>query len=525
MSGTDNDSMPVFPHFVTFYSYKGGVGRTLALANTALLLVRYGRKVLVVDADLEAPGLRHLPPFNSVPDDKLGFVDLLEATLSKIPTEDGRTWLTPEYSYEYPLSISDFISEIPPPEELKPHKSGKLAYMPAGSETSNYPQRVEALRIGQLYDCGSGAVAFRELKSIIAAEEFDYVLIDSRTGWSDIGGMCTRDLADTVVLVCGLNQQNIDGTHDVMRAIEKGRCDETPPNILLVASPVPNAEEERKAKRVEAMTEALGREPDVQLFYHPLLALSETPFVGYFEDNDLFSRYEKLTGILLTTANDHTDFWLNRAAIDLQNSNLDACAHAFQRAAATDIGMTLSVLTHFGRMQPIEEGPPLRKRRLIHRLITQIDENHPNELLSFALFLGKLGKATENPNLLQESVAAFETASKRNKKSHVALYNQGNALIQLYRLTGKTELLTEAEEKCRRAEEIQPGSGAYNLACSLALQGRADEALDWLAKAFEYNADQKNHAPQDEDLKSLWSTERFKELTGVGSGSEQSTDQ
>ena len=36
---------------VTFYSWKGGVGRTLALANTAVQLARRGRRVLMVDWD------------------------------------------------------------------------------------------------------------------------------------------------------------------------------------------------------------------------------------------------------------------------------------------------------------------------------------------------------------------------------------------------------------------------------------------------------------------------------------------
>src|SRR4051812_6902216 len=42
---------------VTFYSYKGGVGRTFALANIAVLLARRGKRVLIMDWDLEAPGL------------------------------------------------------------------------------------------------------------------------------------------------------------------------------------------------------------------------------------------------------------------------------------------------------------------------------------------------------------------------------------------------------------------------------------------------------------------------------------
>ena len=41
----------------TFYSYKGGVGRSMAMAGVAYLLARRGLKVLAIDFDLEAPGL------------------------------------------------------------------------------------------------------------------------------------------------------------------------------------------------------------------------------------------------------------------------------------------------------------------------------------------------------------------------------------------------------------------------------------------------------------------------------------
>ena len=44
-------------YITTFYSFKGGVGRTMALVNAAVKLVQGGRRVLVVDFDLEAPGL------------------------------------------------------------------------------------------------------------------------------------------------------------------------------------------------------------------------------------------------------------------------------------------------------------------------------------------------------------------------------------------------------------------------------------------------------------------------------------
>ena len=42
---------------ITFYSYKGGTGRTMALANVAWILASNGKRVLAVDWDLESPGL------------------------------------------------------------------------------------------------------------------------------------------------------------------------------------------------------------------------------------------------------------------------------------------------------------------------------------------------------------------------------------------------------------------------------------------------------------------------------------
>src|SRR5215831_11306780 len=58
-------------HIITFYSYKGGTGRTMALANVACLLVRadsvHGKtppNVVAIDWDFEAPGLhRYLHPY------------------------------------------------------------------------------------------------------------------------------------------------------------------------------------------------------------------------------------------------------------------------------------------------------------------------------------------------------------------------------------------------------------------------------------------------------------------------------
>src|SRR5256885_4052692 len=49
---------------ITFYSYKGGTGRTMTVANVAWILASNGYRVLAVDWDLESPGLhRYFHPF------------------------------------------------------------------------------------------------------------------------------------------------------------------------------------------------------------------------------------------------------------------------------------------------------------------------------------------------------------------------------------------------------------------------------------------------------------------------------
>ncbi len=65
---------------ITFYSYKGGTGRTMALANVAWILAANGYRVLAVDWDLESPGLhRFFAPFidRAALDSTRGVIELI----------------------------------------------------------------------------------------------------------------------------------------------------------------------------------------------------------------------------------------------------------------------------------------------------------------------------------------------------------------------------------------------------------------------------------------------------------------
>src|SRR6202451_4845255 len=72
----------------TFYSYKGGVGRTMALANVAALLAKWGRSVLVIDWDIEAPGIKKFfltndSPSGSIRSSRPGIVDLIHGQAAR----------------------------------------------------------------------------------------------------------------------------------------------------------------------------------------------------------------------------------------------------------------------------------------------------------------------------------------------------------------------------------------------------------------------------------------------------------
>ena len=71
--------------FVTFYSFKGGVGRSMALINVAGILAGRGFRVLALDMDLEAPGISYLTQEEGeqTAENRSGFVDLLADACSR----------------------------------------------------------------------------------------------------------------------------------------------------------------------------------------------------------------------------------------------------------------------------------------------------------------------------------------------------------------------------------------------------------------------------------------------------------
>ena len=236
-------------HATTFYSYKGGVGRTLALMNVASGLSKEGDNVFLIDFDLEAPGLQTFKLFESAGDKKnndselLGLSDLVVKYMSD--PEAGMPDIT-QYVIEGDTKLSrrKASSRSQHAEAFK--EFGKIFLLPAGSQKA-----YEQIDWQRLYDEQEGFLFFEVLKDTIAQNEKyapDWLLIDSRTGRAETAGICTRQLADTNVLVFLPNEQNRVGFEEVFPNMRdepsRKRPGIAPLNFLFVASKVPNGDDE-----------------------------------------------------------------------------------------------------------------------------------------------------------------------------------------------------------------------------------------------------------------------------------------
>jgi len=208
---------------VAFYSYKGGVGRSLLLANAARFLATLGKGVVALDFDFEAPGLHyklgsgpvHSPPGGAVP--------------YLIATAEGA---------DSPPPLDEHMISVPVP----PEAGGWLRLMPAGpapqqSYWAAFKELGGRLRLGD--PSGRGFMALFDLQARIADElKPDYLLIDARTGVTELGGLATTVLADTVVCLFVANQESLDGTLAIVEALKAAPrlVDQKPIRVVPVVS-------------------------------------------------------------------------------------------------------------------------------------------------------------------------------------------------------------------------------------------------------------------------------------------------
>ena len=215
---------PRIPRTVTFYSFKGGVGRTTALTHVAWILAMRGRKVVAVDLDLEAPGLSTAFSLNPLPE--FGIVDYFYE----------RSYL-PE-GLEPNILITKIFGEVTIPDA-----TGRLFIVPAGSLSLDYISKVDDLRATTILDHGETlwSIFSREIQEQLKP---DIILVDSRTGINEWGALSLLQAADEAIIFLFPNEQNRQGIDLLLKSLNSfGKL-----SINFVFSPVPDLSDTGMAK-------------------------------------------------------------------------------------------------------------------------------------------------------------------------------------------------------------------------------------------------------------------------------------
>lgn len=205
----------------TFYSFKGGVGRSMAMANVAAVLARRGLRVLMIDFDLEAPGLEQFFQINQEGVRRSpGLLDLLLRYKEAMSLGGGED-----------TGFTRLDAYIRPVYERLP-AGGRLDILPAGQrqepeQLARYALNLRTFDWQDFYFNWKGDLFFEWLRRSLVAggpaaeggggARYDLVLVDSRTGVTEMGGICGYQLADVIVMLCAANHQNVQGTDAMAR--------------------------------------------------------------------------------------------------------------------------------------------------------------------------------------------------------------------------------------------------------------------------------------------------------------------
>lgn len=209
-------SPPAVGRVVTFYSYKGGVGRSMSMASVAALLARLNLRVLAIDFDLEAPGLeRYFLDAERCRQarEQPGLMDLILAYRKALTDESAFAEAAFERWSDFRLTAIHEASAL----------GGSVDLMTAGrreplASKQAYARAVRSFDWQDFFHNWKGDLFFDWFKRQLVAPGtgYDVVLVDSRTGVTEMGGVCAYQLADVAVLLCAPNFQNLDGTMDIV---------------------------------------------------------------------------------------------------------------------------------------------------------------------------------------------------------------------------------------------------------------------------------------------------------------------
>jgi tetratricopeptide (TPR) repeat protein len=476
---------------ITFYSYKGGVGRSLALSNVANRLAEFGKRVCILDFDLEAPGL-HLKfgEYISSQGVSSGLVDYIDSF---------------SRSGEVPSDINDYITWI---SFEKSDQRQPIALIAAGNTRSRqYWNKVCAIDWKRFfYDEKSvGVEFFYNLKEQVRAQiNPDFLLIDSRTGITDISGVTMSIMADEVVLLGANNQENLEGITQIIKtlAVPENSIHNKIPKINFVLSRIPYFQNPKdKPKETNAKNTALWHinkdlidsgyghfqlEKVLVIHSDPELEMKETFKIGHQSDPekenersviglDYLALFEEITAGMITDQERKAfDYFMKvesliqkaKATSEL-SSRIKLLHSAIELNLKSGTAYSELALAHFGLKeygkaiqyfeQAIELEPATETKYRFHRGICYLELRDCDRALKLFLAMERL--IPDEPILL-------------------------NQISRTYYLQGQyNDALDFARRSIDHDGESLEGWNLY--ANTLRVMGKYDEAMDAVYKALE----------------------------------------
>lgn len=437
----------------TFYSYKGGLGRTLLLSWAAKSLAADGRSVVALDLDLEAPGLS----FKFGVDGGPGVVDLLRGFLRGDPPPEGLSeWLQPVEGAE------------------------RLWLLPAGEAPGPAYWRGlagvswEALFFGA---DPQGVRFFTWLREAIErAVNPDHLLIDARTGVTELGGAALSLMADQVLALLGTSEEGVVGTREVLRAVMASPRPpgQEPPRIALALARMPAAMGTPDLQRLRRAVQ--GR---IQQEADPLTATVEVPLPLVVRSEPRLQEDERraLGGERLRVHEDYEAVlaWVQGA--DVPGESPGVVAPEAEGLAGLEASIAI-------QRQAAAESP-------------DYEADLASSLLNLGTELESVGRWEEALRATREAVGLRRTLAGERPDQYRpelarALNTLGNLLSRLGRREAALEATREAVTIQRSLASDEPGrflpglaDMLNNLGVDLSKLGRRDEALEAAVEAVE----------------------------------------
>lgn len=227
---------------VTFYSFKGGVGRSLTLLNVAYQLSRQrGQQIGLIDLDIEAGGLNQI---------------------LKEPVSEGRDLLSFLLPSNRDISrLSEYVLDI----SFKKREQPRVFLLPTITDSV----LLDEIR----WDRATQRFLLDELFPIFGRTyHLDYLLIDTRSGLSEFSTVALK-VADLEILVCRLDKQNRYG---IKRIVQVCRAASKPFKIVVSACPTEKRTDQVRGfeKTVKAKVDIIL--PHVESLYYDEVIISKT---------------------------------------------------------------------------------------------------------------------------------------------------------------------------------------------------------------------------------------------------------